>query len=146
MNSISVITPLPLASTPLELPMVQGCVRAGFPSPAEDFGISRFDLAKSLIQHPATTFVMPLRGDSMIGAGLYDGDWLVVDKVLRPQHDDIVVAEMDGDFTCKRLYQRNGVFMLRPENPTYPDIRPREGQTIEIWGVVTSSVRRFRKW
>lgn len=126
--------------------MVQGCVRAGFPSPAEDFGTTRFDLAKCLIQHPATTFVMPLRGDSMINAGLFDGDWLVVDKVLRPQHDDIVIAELDGEFTCKRLYQRNGIFMLRPENPTYPDIRPRDGQTIELWGVVTSSVRRFRKW
>lgn len=146
MNSISAVTPVPVASTPLELPMVQSCVRAGFPSPAEDFGVTRFDLAKSLIQHPATTFVMPLRGDSMIGAGLYDGDWLVVDKVLRPQHDDIVIAELDGEFTCKRLYQRNGIFMLRPENPTYPDIRPRDGQTIELWGVVTSSVRRFRKW
>lgn len=126
--------------------MVQGSVRAGFPSPAEDFGVTRFDLAKSLIQHPATTFVMPLRGDSMIGAGLYDGDWLVVDKVLRAVHDDIVIAEVDGEFTCKRLYLRNGIFKLCPENPTYPDIRPREGQTIELWGVVTSSVRRFRKW
>lgn len=146
MHSIHAPIPVPVGITPLELIQVQGSVRAGFPSPAEDFGVTRFDLAKSLIQHPATTFVMPLRGDSMINAGLYDGDWLVVDKVLRPLHDDIVVAELDGDFTCKRLYQRNGVFMLRPENPTYPDIRPRDGQTIEIWGVVTSSVRRFRKW
>lgn len=146
MYSNSAARPIPLDTTPMELPMVQGCVRAGFPSPAEDFGVTRFDLAKSLIQHPATTFVMPLRGDSMIGAGLYDGDWLVVDKVLRAVHDDIVIAEVDGEFTCKRLYLRNGVFMLRPENPTYPDIRPREGQTIELWGVVTSSVRRFRKW
>src|SRR5690606_4991264 len=69
MNSISANHPTPMASPPLELPMVLGCVRAGFPSPAEDFGTTRFDLAKSLIQHPATTFVMPLRGDSMIGAG-----------------------------------------------------------------------------
>lgn len=103
MYSIHATMPLSVDSTPLELPMVHGCVRAGFPSPAEDFGVTRFDLAKSLIQHPATTFVMPLRGDSMINAGLFDGDWLVVDKVLRPQHEDIVIAELDGEFTCKRL-------------------------------------------
>lgn len=146
MYSDSATIPVPVVSSPAQLAMVLGSVRAGFPSPAEDFGIARFDLAKALVRHPATTFVMPLRGDSMINAGLYDGDLLVVDRVLHAVHDDIVVAELDCDFTCKRLYQRNGVFMLRPENPTYPDIRPREGQTIALWGVVTASVRRYRKW
>ncbi|WP_174522957.1 LexA family protein [Comamonas terrae] len=137
-------SPVPVAS--LVLPLVEGRVRAGFPSPAEDFVITRLDLTALLVKHPLTTFMMELGGDSMIGAGLYDGDLLVVDKVLKEAHGDIVIAEVDGEFTCKRLFHRNGIFMLRPENPTYPDIRPKPGQIVEIWGVVTSSIRRFRKW
>ena len=139
-------TPQPLAAAPLVLPLVEGTVRAGFPSPAEDYVVSRLDLTSLLIKHQQTTFLMALGGDSMIGAGLFDGDLLVIDKVIKEVHGDIVVAEIDGEFTCKRLYNRNGIFMLRPENPTYPDIRPKPGQTVEIWGVVTSSIRRYRKW
>ncbi|MDN5505721.1 MAG: hypothetical protein L0H10_18185 [Comamonas sp.] len=76
--------PAIVVSTPLELAMALGCLRTGFPSPAEDFGITRFDLPKSLIQHPSTTFVMPLRGGSMIGPGPYDGNLLVVNRFLLP--------------------------------------------------------------
>lgn len=127
------------------LPMAASSVRGGFPSPAADFAVTRIDLAKELVQHPLCTFILRLTGDSMEGAGMFDGDLLVVDKYLKPEHGDIVVAEVDGEFTCKRLYMRNGQFMLRPENPTYPDIRPKDGQQIEIWGVVTSSVKRHRR-
>ena len=129
----------------MPLPMAASPVRGGFPSPAEDFAVTRIDLAKELVQHPLCTFILRLTGDSMEGAGMFDGDLLVVDKYLKPEHGDIVVAEVDGEFTCKRLYMRNGQFMLRPENPTYPDIRPKDGQQIEIWGVVTSSVKRHRR-
>ena len=121
-------------------------MRAGFTSPAEDYAVSRIDLAGLLIKHEQTTFLMKVSGDSMIGAGLFDGDLMVVDKVIKEVHGDIVIAEIDGEFTCTRLYRRNGIFMLKPENPTYPDIRPKPGQTVEIWGVVTSSIRRYRKW
>ena len=138
--------PLKLCCEPIELRLVEGSVRAGFTSPAEDYAVSRIDLAGLLIKHEQTTFLMKVSGDSMIGAGLFDGDLMVVDKVIKEVHGDIVIAEIDGEFTCKRLYRRNGIFMLKPENPTYPDIRPKPGQTVEIWGVVTSSIRRYRKW
>lgn len=126
------------------LPAPGSPVRAGFPSPAEDFSCARIDLAKIMVKHPQCTFLLRVRGDSMIGAGIFDGDLLVVDKYLRPQHGDIVVAEVDGDFTCKRFWARYDQVMLRAENPTYPDIRAKEGQQLEIWGVVTCAVKSFR--
>jgi DNA polymerase V len=137
--------PVPAHADPMPLPLAGAKVRGGFPSPAEDFAAKRIDLAKELIFHPQCTFILRLQGDSMEGAGIFDGDLLVVDKYLRPQHGDIVVAELDGEFTCKRLHMRNDQLILHPENPTYPDIRPKPGQTLEIWGVVTSSIKRFRK-
>jgi len=137
-------TPQPIEASEVFLPMAASKVRAGFPSPADDFAQTRIDIAKLLIFHPSCTYFLKLAGDSMIGAGLFDGDLLVVDKYMRPKHGDIVVAELDGEFTCKRYLCRNGTFLLHPENPTYPDIRPKPEQTIEIWGVVTSSVKRFR--
>lgn len=145
-SSSNVSSPAPVSTHPLVLSLVEGTVRAGFASPAEDYVVSRLDLTALLVKHPQTTFMMELGGDSMIGAGLFDGDLLVVDKVLKEVHGDIVIAEIDGEFTCKRLFLRNGIFILKPENPTYPDIRPKPGQVVEFWGVVTSSIRRYRKW
>ncbi|WEM01043.1 LexA family protein [Delftia tsuruhatensis] len=136
----------PVAATmpAMPLPAPDSPVRAGFPSPAEDFSCARIDLAKIMVKHPQCTFLLRVRGDSMIGAGIFDGDLLVVDKYLRPRHGDIVVAEVDGDFTCKRFWARYDQVMLRAENPTYPDIRAKEGQQLEIWGVVTCAVKSFR--
>ncbi len=136
--------PVAVTMPPTPLPAPGSPVRAGFPSPAEDFSCARIDLAKLMVKHPQCTFLLRVRGDSMTGAGIFDGDLLVVDKFLRPQHGDIVVAEVDGDFTCKRLWSRYDQIMLRPENPTYPDIRPKEGQQLEIWGVVVCAVKSFR--
>lgn len=124
------------------LPMV-GRVRAGFPSPAADFAQERIDLIKQLIVHPQATFLMRVRGDSMHRFGIFDNDVLVVDRAIPPRHLHIVVAVVDGDFTCKQLYQLRGKLKLCAGNPTYPDIIPREGQTIEVWGVVTSSIKIF---
>lgn len=137
--------PVAADSAPMLLPFAVNKVRGGFPSPAEDFASARIDLAKELVFHPQCTFILRLTGDSMEGVGMFDGDLLVVDKYLRPQHMDIVIAVVDGDFTCKRLHLRNDQLILHPENPTYPDIRPKPDQIVEIWGVVTSCVKRFRK-
>ena len=118
-------------------------VFAGFPSPAEDLGAQRIDLSATLIKHPQATFLLRARGDSMRDAGIFDGNILVVDRAVKPRHNHIVVAVVDGDFTVKQLYQRLGRIKLKAANPTFPDIVPRDGQTIEVWGVVTATVKQF---
>jgi DNA polymerase V len=136
--------PVPCDPSPLILPVAGDCVRAGFPSPAEDFQVERLDLTSILVSHPQATFFLRLRGDSMRDAGLFDGDLLVVNRALKPTHQDIVIAVVDGEFTCKTLWLKFGRMKLVAANPTYPEIVPKEGQTIEVWGVVTASIKRFR--
>jgi DNA polymerase V len=135
--------PVPLSDCSLLLPLAGDKVRAGFPSPAEDFTVKRIDLTQELVTHPQATFLLRVSGDSMRDAGIFDGDMLVVDKALKPRHGQVVVAVVDGEFTVKHLYQRAGRVKLRAANATYPDITPREGQTLEVWGVVTASIKRF---
>ncbi len=142
------------ASYPLTRPVAAGCgeliggwlantVAAGFPSPAEDLGAQRIDLSQLLITHPQATFFVQARGHSMVEAGIADGDILVVDKAVKPRHNHIVVAVVDGEFTVKQLYQRSGRFKLKAANPTFPDITPKDGQTVEVWGVVVASIKRY---
>ena len=116
-------------------------MQAGFPSPAEDLGAQRIDLAQLLIKHSQATYFLRASGHSMTEAGIFDGDILVVDRAIKPRNTHIVVAIVDGDFTVKVLSQRVGRIKLKSANPTYPDITPKEGQTIEIWGVVTSTIK-----
>lgn len=144
MNSVySMSEPVPLAAVSLMLPIAAGFIHAGFPSPAEDFEVNRLDIAQILIQHPQSTYFWRARGISMRDKGIDDGDLLVVDRAVRPQHGHIVVATVDGEFTVKELFQRSGRMHLKAANPTFPDIIPKDGQTIEIWGVVTSGIKRF---
>ncbi|MGP3508402.1 translesion error-prone DNA polymerase V autoproteolytic subunit [Paracidovorax citrulli] len=144
MNSIllSIMQPAPDAVVQV-LPLVGDTVRAGFPSPAEDFMVQRIDLLRELVKHPQATFLVRVAGISMIEHGIHDGDTLVVDKAVKPRHGHIVIAVVDGEFTVKRLHLVRGRMRLQAGNPTYPDIIPREGQTIEIWGVVTTCIQRF---
>ena len=79
----------------------------------------------------------------MVEVGIFDKDILVVDRAIKPRHGHIVVAVVDGDFTVKQLYQRQGRIKLKSANPTFPEIVPKEGQTLEIWGVVTASIKQF---
>jgi DNA polymerase V len=125
--------------------MAPGTVRAGFPSPADDFSVRRHDLNELLITHPTATFFWRVRGTSMQGAGIGDGDILVVNRALVPRHGDIVVAEVDNDFTVKYLFQRNGRVKLQAADPTFPDIVfERDGQRLAVVGVVTCTIKRFR--
>ena len=117
---------------------------AGFPSPAADFAVKRHDLNELLITHPAATFMWQARGLSMIDLGIADGDILVVNRALNAAHKDIVVAEVDGDFTVKQFWLRAGVVQLRAGNPTFPPILFRDGQTMTICGVVTATIKRFK--
>ena len=142
-DTIQPATPVPLSSAPLLARLLTGRVCAGFPSPAEDLGAQRIDLTQVLVTHPQATFMLRTQGHSMVEAGIFDGDILVVDRALLPRHRHIVVAVVDGDFTVKRLYQRGGRIKLQAANPTFPDIVPKDGQQLEVWGVVTASITRF---
>jgi DNA polymerase V len=137
-------TPALLSDAPLLALLIRNRVCAGFPSPAEDLGAQRIDLTQMLVVHAQATYFLRASGQSMIEAGIFDNDILVVDRAIKPRHNHIVVAVVDGDFTVKRLYQRAGRIKLKAANPTYPDIVPQEGQTIEVWGVVTSSIKQFQ--
>lgn len=98
------------------------------------------DLTARLVKHPQATFLLRTRGESMREAGIRDGDVLVVDRAVRPRHGQVVVAVIDGEFVCKTLSMRAGRMKLKAANPGYPDVVPQEGQTVEIWGVVTASI------
>jgi DNA polymerase V len=140
---ISTTTPVLVSDAPLLGMLLSNKVCAGFPSPAEDLGAKRIDLTELLVVHVLATYFLRASGISMIELGIFDGDILVVDRAIRPRHGHIVVAIVDGEFTVKQLYQRAGRIKLKAGNPTYPDIVPKEGQTIEVWGVVTATIKQF---
>ena len=135
--------PVPISTAPLLAKLIVSSVCAGFPSPAEDLGAQRIDLAQMLIAHPQATYFLRASGQSMIEAGIFDKDIMVVDRAIKPRHNHIVVAVVDGDFTVKYLYKRADRIKLKAANPTFPDIVPKEGQTIEVWGVVTATIKQF---
>lgn len=135
--------PQPLANTPLVLCLSEGHVRAGFPSPAQDFAVNRLDLSALLVTHPQATYLLRVAGTSMRDAGIDDGDTLVVDRAIKPRHGHVVVAVVDGDFTVKHLHLRAGRLCLKAANPSFPDIVPKDGQTVEVWGVVSACIKRF---
>lgn len=135
--------PVPVqVGEPVYIPLYSG-VRAGFPSPADDFLLKRIDLSNELIKHPEATFLMRIKGHSMTMAGIDDGDIVVVDKAVKPEHGKIVIACVDGEFTCKRLYLLDGETRLQAANPDYKDIVFKDGQILEVWGVVTSCIKQF---
>jgi DNA polymerase V len=109
-------------------------VPAGFPSPAEDYVEGPLDLNRYLIHHPAATFFVRVIGDSMIGAGIYPHDLLIVDRAVEPTSGSIVIAVVNGDLTVKRLHQCQGQLSLLPENPAYGPIAIDASMTFEIWG------------
>ena len=128
----------------VQLPLFASRVPAGFPSPADDYVESRLDLNELLIQRREATYFLRVKGDSMQGAGIHPGDLIVVDRSLNAQDGNVVVAEVDGELTIKRLRFSAGNPELHPENPAYAVMRFKEGQELRIWGVVTSSVHSVR--
>lgn len=131
-------------STGLALPYADEGVRAGFPSPAQDYMTENIDLNRELIRHPATTFYARVVGDSMRDAGIDEGDLLIVDKGIEPQENDVVVAFVDGEFTLKRIHieMDRHEFWLMPANENYHPIRVTEENQFMIWGVVTYNIKR----
>ena len=137
--------PVPLVANPLPLtiPLFSYAVRAGFPSPADDYVSEALDLNEHLIAHREATFFLRAKGHSMTGAGIQDGDLLVVDRSLTASHRSIVIAVVDGEFTVKRLYKRGGRIRLLAENTDFAPMEFNEGQELQIWGVVTSVIHRM---
>ncbi|BAK76485.1 peptidase S24 and S26 domain protein [Pseudogulbenkiania sp. NH8B] len=127
----------------LALPVYGSRVPAGFPSPADDYLETALDLNQYLIEDAAATFMVRVSGDSMLGAGISDGDVLVVDRSIPPAHGQIVLAAVDGEFTVKRLHKRSDRVALLPENPAYPPIELHNGQELQVWGVVTGCIKKF---
>ncbi|RYH73448.1 translesion error-prone DNA polymerase V autoproteolytic subunit [Flavobacteriaceae bacterium 144Ye] len=127
----------------LEIVLAQTGISAGFPSPADDFKEFRISLDKTLVKNKEATFYARVSGQSMIGAGLDDGDLLVVDKSLEPQHNKIAVCFIDGEFTVKRLrVTKEGVY-LQPENPAYEPLLVTNDNDFQIWGIVTHVIKKL---
>lgn len=127
-----------------ELAFADGGIRAGFPSPAQDYMSESIDLNRELVRHPATTFYARAVGDSMKGRGIDDGDLLVIDKSLEPHDGDIVVAFVDGEFTLKtvKLEPDGSCLWLMPANDDYSPIKVTEGNNFIVWGVLTYNIKR----
>ncbi len=117
-------------------PLLLSRVKAGFPSPAEDYIEDQLDFNELLVRHPAATFCMRVSGDSMTGAGIQSGDILVVDRALEPAQNSIVVAEVDGNLTVKRIQFGYDSVSLVAENPAYRPIIIKQ-EALMVWGVVT---------
>jgi DNA polymerase V len=135
----------PAANPPaFGLPLFSYRVPAGFPSPAEDYAEGRLDLNDYLVEHEAATFYVRVKGHSMTGAGILDGDIIAVDRALEPRDGDTVLAVVDGELTVKELSHSNGQMRLLSHHPEYPPIEFKPGQELVIWGVVKGVIRKLR--
>ena len=140
-NALEFYTPDDTQS--LEIVLAQTGISAGFPSPADDFKEYKISLDKTLVKNKEATFYARVSGQSMIGAGLDDGDLLVVDKSLEPAHNKIAVCFIDGEFTVKRLKVTPEGVYLQPENPVYDPILLTENSDFQIWGIVTHVIKKM---
>ena len=122
------------------LPLYAAGVSAGFPSPADDYVESALDLNEHLVREPAATFFVRAQGESMIGAGIHDGDLLIVDRSAETTNGKVVIASINGELTVKRYLRRDGKVWLTPENPAYKALLLNEGDDVRMWGVVTNVI------
>lgn len=142
---MKVDAPIPFARrTELNLPLFSARVQAGFPSPADDHLERSIDLNEELVQHPAATFFVRVKGESMQDAGIVSGDILVVDRSLAPSDRKIVVAMIDGEFTVKRFRQQDGQIFLEAANAQFPRIEVSGDQELVVWGVVSFVIHPAR--
>lgn len=127
---------------PKAVPLAGVDAECGFPSPSQDYQTSEIDLNEHLMPNRLSTFLIRARGHSMIRAGIFDGDELIVDRSIRAEDGHVVIAVVDGEMTVKRLRLEAGVAVLAAENPQYPDVEIPELSELRIWGVVTRSLHR----
>jgi DNA polymerase V len=126
----------------IEMPML-GEVQCGFPSPATDYIEANLNLHEFLIKKPAATFFMKAKGDSMIGAGVYPDDLLIVDRSITARSSHLVVASIHGEFTLKRLAKIGNKILLMPENSKYKNLEITEESDLQIFGVVTFNIHKL---
>ena len=135
--------PIKINSNPLILDVCSWTVVAGFPSPAADYTQQRIDLNNHLIRNKDATYLFRVKGDSMINVGIYENDILLVDRSVTPKHDHIILAQLNNEFTVKRLYRRGGVVKLLAENNIYPPRLIKEEDDLIAWGVVTYNLHKL---
>lgn len=134
---------VPNAENAKQIPFITDGIKAGFPSPAADFDETRVSIDQLVIKNETATFYAKASGNSMIGAGIDDGDILVIDRSIEPTNNKIAVCFIDGEFTIKRIkIEEDGVY-LQPENPKFKRIKITEENDLIIWGIVTYVVKKL---
>lgn len=126
-----------------KMPLFTDAVAAGFPSPATDYCESRLDLNEFCVQHPAATFFVRAAGDSMIGAGIFPGDVVIVDRALEPKHGDIIVVAINGELTIKKLETRPSLRLVAMNSNHQPIVIPEEAD-LEVFGVAIHAIHSLR--
>ncbi len=122
--------------------LIEEGVSAGFPSPADDFKEIRISLDKELVKNQESTFYARVSGDSMIEAGLDDGDLIVIDRSLNPENGKVAVCFIDGEFTVKRINKKGNKLFLMPQNKKYKSIEIKEDNQLIIWGIVEYVIKK----
>jgi DNA polymerase V len=129
--------------TASERPLFADAVAAGFPSPAEDYIEKKLDLNQHLIKRPSSTFFVRVSGDSMTGAGILDGDLLIVDRSVSAEDNKVVIGVINGNFTVKRIRKKDKKIFLQPENPKFKEMEITPDMDFSIWGVVIYVIHKL---
>lgn len=135
--------PVSIIKSACEVSLFESSVPAGFPSPAADHAQKAVDLNQHLFINPNASYLFRVSGSSMIDIGIFDGDTIIVDRSIEPQHNHIVLAVVDNSFTVKRLFKRGNQVKLISENKQHSDITFSEFQELTVWGVVTFNLHRL---
>ena len=133
----------PTRDNNLDAILINAGISAGFPSPAGDFRQERISLDKELIKNKEATFFARVSGESMINAGLGDGDLIVIDRSIEPTNNKIAVCFVEGEFTVKRLIVKKDRIWLKPENSSYKPIEVKDEDRLIIWGIVTNVIKKL---
>ena len=133
----------PDKSKSLLLKLFTNTISAGFPSPAEDFLDKKLDLNDYLIKNPSASFFVKVNGNSMINAGISNGDILIIDRSLEPSDGKVVIGIINGEFTVKRILKKGKKIFLKPENENFKPIEITEDMDFKIWGIVTYTIHKI---
>ena len=126
---------------PDDAPAPRASVVIGFGSPSQDTGVTRLDLNELLVRHPHASYLMRVAGGAMRDAGIDEGDLVLVDRAITPAHGHVVIAVVGDEFVCRRLVRQGPVLRLQAASPGHPEIALREGEGLQIWGVVAHAIK-----